>query len=149
MDFGKMWNDSTRERNCIDFLARLVGKDGGPGLDTLEGWCLRVEAKLGNHESTSEHCSRTHEQNCHCCENAGCCDNMTPSIVELKNKLSAVGEWEKVAYAFAQVCHAMDVEQDGNWTEEVGRQWVDATELEQKAAALAPRAEGNKEENHV
>ena len=39
-----------REGRCINFLARLIGptgmEDGEPGLDTLEGWCLRVKNKM-------------------------------------------------------------------------------------------------------
>lgn len=31
---------------AMDMLARMVGKDGGPRLDTLTGWCRRLRAKL-------------------------------------------------------------------------------------------------------
>jgi len=44
-----------RERNCMDFLARLVGDDGGPKLDSLEGWCARVRTR---YEGMQDICKR-------------------------------------------------------------------------------------------
>lgn len=47
LNFGPISSD--RERECMSFLATLIGptgrEDGGPGLDTLEGWCERVKAR--------------------------------------------------------------------------------------------------------
>jgi len=34
--------------------------------------------------SASEWCQKTHEQNCHACDNADCGDNVTPSIVKMR-----------------------------------------------------------------
>ena len=39
-------NYINRERDCMDFLARLVKDDGGPVLDILEHWCDRVKVKM-------------------------------------------------------------------------------------------------------
>ena len=40
------YNDSRRERDTMAYLALIIGptgrEDGGPGLDTIEGWCYRV-----------------------------------------------------------------------------------------------------------
>lgn len=47
-----------REARCISFLANLIGptgmEDGEPGLDTLEGWCLRVKRKMERLEQENE-----------------------------------------------------------------------------------------------
>ena len=50
---------------------------------------LKVEYVSHEHllESISDKCKRTYQQCCHICEDANCGDNMTPSILKLKQKL--------------------------------------------------------------
>ena len=42
--------------------------------------------------SPSQVCEKYHLQNCHACERADCCDNVTPSIKRLKKELAAYEE---------------------------------------------------------
>ncbi|KAF0156261.1 MAG: hypothetical protein FD189_1066 [Elusimicrobia bacterium] len=44
LNFGDILRPTDRERNCIAFLAGLVG--GTPTLDSLEGWAQRVATNL-------------------------------------------------------------------------------------------------------
>lgn len=56
LNFGSILGFGERERNCISFLLKvlkvkerggfILGVDGGPGMDTLEGCCLRIKERL-------------------------------------------------------------------------------------------------------
>lgn len=49
-DTDGFYNDVRRERDCMAYLASIIGptgqEDGGPGLDILEGWCFRIRQKV-------------------------------------------------------------------------------------------------------